>query len=142
MSHVVTVTCGKGVWDQTAVEEALKILGWPVTSWIGKDIQVAGERRLRSGLVIQLPGWRYPWVLGEEEGERRNYHEVFPWHGDKPNLTKLQELQAFQDAYNKVMHGRDQAVAQTIRQVAQRRGERCRTISEDQDAIVLEVTTE
>ncbi len=91
MSHIVTVQTQ--LRDPAALTAACTRLGLPVP--------VQGTARLYSGtatgLLVHLPGWRYPVVVDTASGTLSydNYGEVW---GEKAQLDRLTQMYAVEKA--------------------------------------------
>jgi hypothetical protein len=91
MSHIVTVKTA--VRDSTAITAACSRLGLaePVH---GKAQMYAGEIE---GLLVQLPGWKYPVAIDTQSGEVK--HDNFEGHwGDGAELSKFIQMYAVEKA--------------------------------------------
>jgi hypothetical protein len=86
LSHIVTIRTE--VRDPDAVAAACRRLGLAVPER-GTATLFSGEA---TGLLVQLPGWMYPVVLGTETGEVRYDNYNGAW-GDPAQLGRF--LQAY-----------------------------------------------
>jgi hypothetical protein len=91
MSHIVTISTR--VRDPAAVAAACRRLG------LGAPVQ--GTARLFSGeaagLLVQLPGWRYPAVVDTATGEVRFDNYGGAW-GEQDQLDRLLQMYAVEKA--------------------------------------------
>jgi hypothetical protein len=91
MSHIVTVETQ--VRDAQAVAAACRRLGLPAPEQ-GVARLFAGEAR---GLLVRLPGWRYPLAIDTDRGTLRYDNYAGTW-GDPAELGRFQQMYAVEKA--------------------------------------------
>ncbi|WP_152053743.1 DUF1257 domain-containing protein [Tautonia marina] len=91
MSHIVTLETQ--IRDTQAVAAACRRLGLPAPER-GIARLFAGEAE---GLLVRLPGWRYPLVLDTARGTLRYDHYEGRW-GDPAELGRFQQSYAVEKA--------------------------------------------
>ncbi len=91
MSHIVQIQTK--IYDQSAVASACR--------WLGLAEAVPGTAQLFSGtatgLVVQLPGWRYPAVIDTETGTVQFDNYGGRW-GDQSQFDKFVQRYAVEKA--------------------------------------------
>jgi hypothetical protein len=87
MSHLVTIETQ--IRDVQAVTAACRRMG-PAAPEPGVARLFAGEAE---GLLVRLPGWRYPLVLDTEHGTVRFDNDEGAW-GDPSELGRFQQVYA------------------------------------------------
>jgi hypothetical protein len=91
LSHIVVIQTK--VHDPTAVAAACQRLGMPAA--------VQGTAKLFSGeaagLLVQLPGWKYPAVIDTQTGEVR-YDDYNGQWGDQQHFSKFLQFYAVEKA--------------------------------------------
>ncbi|MCG8586257.1 MAG: DUF1257 domain-containing protein [Pirellulales bacterium] len=91
MSHIVSIATE--VRDATAVRAACRRLKLPEpTSGMAKLFSGEAE-----GLIVQLPGWRYPVACDLATGQLRYDHFGGRW-GDQKELDRLLQMYAVEKA--------------------------------------------
>ncbi len=91
MSHIVSIQTK--VRDPVAVSAACQRLGLALPS-VGTVKLFSGQA---TGLLVQLPGWRYPAVIDTSSGEVRFDNYGGNW-GDQKHLDRLLQSYAVEKA--------------------------------------------
>lgn len=91
MSHIVSIQTR--IKDSGALAAACRRLGWPEPQ-SGTAQLYTGEA---SGLIVRLPGWRYPAVVDTDSGNIRFDNFEGLW-GEPAELDKLLQAYAVEKA--------------------------------------------